>query len=66
MTDFTPGKAKGIDYMFSGEARRLKKPAETPVSKEAPQSKSMGRHAIDDMIWRFKNVSSTDFAASCS
>ena len=36
--EFTPGKAKGIDYMFAGGDRRLKKTVTAPVSSEAPSS----------------------------
>lgn len=36
--EFTPGRAKGIDYMFAGENRRLKKSVTPPTSTEAPSS----------------------------
>lgn len=37
--EFTPGRAKGIDYMFAGETRRLKKTVVAPESSEMPNSK---------------------------
>jgi len=37
--EFTPGKTKGIDYIFNGEVRRLKKTVTPPSSAEAPNSK---------------------------
>lgn len=37
--EFTPGKTKGIDYIFNGEVRRLKKTVTPPSSTEAPNSK---------------------------
>jgi hypothetical protein len=36
--EFTPGRSKGIDYIFAGENRRLKKAAAAPTSTEAPSS----------------------------
>jgi hypothetical protein len=37
--EFTPGRTKGIDYMFAGETRRLKKSVVAPSSSEMPNSK---------------------------
>jgi hypothetical protein len=42
--EFTPGRAKGIDYMFAGENRRLKKTVAAPTSTEAPSSEFNVHH----------------------
>jgi hypothetical protein len=40
--EFTPGRTKGIDYMFAGETRRIKKTVAAPASNEAPMSECFG------------------------
>lgn len=48
--EFTPGRTKGIDYMFAGETRRIKKTVAAPASNEAPMTAEDGRRRMRAIV----------------